>query len=41
PWRAVRLAKFAGRHPELAGKATNGTADKVASKVASGQSDKR
>jgi short-subunit dehydrogenase len=41
PWRAVRLAKFAGRHPELAGKATNSTADKVASKVASGQSDKR
>ncbi|MFN2612124.1 MAG: SDR family NAD(P)-dependent oxidoreductase [Solirubrobacterales bacterium] len=41
PRRQVGLAKFAGRHPEMAGKVTRGTADKIAAKVASGQSDKR
>lgn len=43
PWHQVRLAKFAGRHPETAARATRrgGMADKAAAEVAAGQTDKR
>jgi short-subunit dehydrogenase len=43
PWHQVRLAKFAGRHPEVAGRATRRgrMADKAAEAIADGQADKR
>jgi short-subunit dehydrogenase len=43
PFRQIRLVKFAGRHPELAGwlGRRTGLSDKVAAEVTSGQTDKR
>jgi len=41
PFRQVRLAKFAGRHPELAGRLSNKAAVKAGDEVARGQSEKR
>ena len=41
PFRQVRLAKFAGRHPELAGRLANKAAVKAGDEVARGQADKR
>lgn len=41
PRRQVAAARFAGRHPELAGRLSNSAAVKAASEVASGQTDKR
>jgi short-subunit dehydrogenase len=43
PGRQVRLARFAARHPELAGRVTRRgrAADKIAAEVAAGQADKR
>ena len=41
PWRQVQAAKFAGRHPELAGRASNKAAVKAGDEVARGQADKR
>lgn len=41
PMRQVALAKFAGRHPELAGRLSGKAAAKAAEEVARGQTDKR
>ena len=41
PWRQVRLAKFAGRYPELAGRLAGKAAAKAGDEVARGQADKR
>jgi short-subunit dehydrogenase len=41
PFHQVRLAKFAGSHPELAGKLSGRAATEAAENVAQGQSDKR
>jgi short-subunit dehydrogenase len=41
PWRQVQAAKFAGRHPELAGRVAGRAAVKAADEVARGQADKR
>jgi len=41
PFRQVALAKFAGRHPELAGRLSNKAAVKAGEEVARGQADKR
>jgi short-subunit dehydrogenase len=41
PFHQVRLAKFAGSHPELAGRLSGKAAIKAASEVARGQVDKR
>lgn len=43
PFRQIRLVKFAGRHPELAGWAArrSGLAEKVAAEITAGQTDKR
>jgi short-subunit dehydrogenase len=41
PFHQVRLARFAGRHPELAGRVSGKTATKAADEVAKGQADKR
>lgn len=41
PFRQVRLAKFAGNHPELAGRISGKAATKAAEEVARGQADKR
>jgi hypothetical protein len=41
PFHQVRLAKFAGNHPELAGRVSGKAAVKAADEVAKGQSDKR
>jgi short-subunit dehydrogenase len=41
PFRQVRLAKFAGSHPEFAGRVSGKAATKAADVVARGQADKR
>lgn len=41
PRRTVIAAKFAGRHPELAGRLSNSAASKAAEQVAGGQTQKR
>lgn len=41
PRRQVALAKFAGRHPELAGRLSNKAAVKAGDEVARGQAEKR
>jgi short-subunit dehydrogenase len=41
PFHQVRLAKFAGSHPELAGRLSGKAATQAAEKVARGQSEKR
>lgn len=41
PFHQVRLSKFAGSHPELAGRISGKAAKKAADEVARGQSDKR
>lgn len=41
PFHQVRLAKFAGSHPELAGRLSGKAATQAADEVARGQSDKR
>lgn len=41
PRRQVALARFAGRHPELAGRVSNRAAIKTAEELVSGQTDKR
>ena len=41
PWRQVQAAKFAGRHPELAGRVSGKAAIKAGDEVARGQADKR
>ena len=41
PWQQVRLAKFAGRFPELAGRLSGKAAIKAGDEVARGQADKR
>jgi len=41
PFRQVQAAKFAGRHPELAGRLSNKAAVKAGDEVARGQADKR
>jgi len=41
PRRQVAMTKFAGRHPELAGRIANAAATKAADEVADGQRDKR
>lgn len=41
PFRQVRLAKFAGRYPELAGRLAGRAAIKAGDEVARGQADKR
>jgi short-subunit dehydrogenase len=41
PFRQVRLAKFAGSHPEFAGRVSGKAAIKAADEVAKGQADKR
>lgn len=41
PRRQVALAKFAGRHPELAGRVSNRAAVKAGDEVARGQTEKR
>lgn len=41
PFHQVRLSKFAGSHPELAGRISGKAAKKAADEVARGQADKR
>ena len=41
PFHQVRLAKFAGHHPEFAGRVSGKAAVKAADEVARGQADKR
>lgn len=41
PFHQVQLAKFAGRHPELAGRLSGKAAIKAGDEVASGQTEKR
>lgn len=41
PFHQVRLSKFAGNHPELAGRISGKAAKKAAGEVARGQADKR
>lgn len=41
PRRQVALARFAGRHPEVAGRISNRAAVKAAEELAGGQTDKR
>lgn len=41
PFRQVRLARFAGSHPEISGRISGKAAKKAADEVARGQADKR